>query len=688
MYNILHKYKTRGVYMDKNKVINAMFKSMTISGKAVVKSIDGEDITNEVYVDLSDNNYFLNESIQQTNMIFSGRRGTGKTTIFVAAQNLIEKEEPKVLPIYINLQTCYEQMDLNNNQVKTMLTQQNFLKKIFITIKDNMSKYQRLINHLNFKRIFKEIEEGRYFNIDTESSVLSESNKKGSLSTNINATPQISVEKSLENKTIKTINNKRVLSISPILESLKNITSTLGKTSIILFLDDFSELDKSDQKLITDNIIAPIISGYNDFYKIKLATYPGRFHLGNIDATKVITKSLDFYDVYKGNEKKSSQIEKDAIDFIERTLNTRLSVFSKNRLNFEDIFEIDEDNTKDMYLKLLFDCTAAIPRTLGFILDSAYEISINKNEKIKLSDIQNASQKYYEENIYKDFYNDYRYKESFQDEEKSLTREYQKKLIDRIVENSQNIKTRISAEYHKKTANKLFTETINSKPHSLNQLWLPTSHFYINKNYEYLLDTLELHFLVSKIQENSNKNDSKLIDSVYALNYGLCLSNKIDYGKPNFRRTYDYWRAKEFNIGDVFESFEKYICSSCKHELNESEYNTFIKFERCPACGEKNCVSKELYLPGEDLENIINKEGEITRNTQKYPDKLIDILRFLENNPGNEYSAHDIAINIDSHHLPVTNYIRMISDQGYILVRRDDKKYYKKNPDKSFFEVN
>ncbi|MDT2532175.1 hypothetical protein P7D93_20195 [Enterococcus raffinosus] len=145
--------------MDKNKVINAMFKSMTISGKAVVKSIDGEDITNEVYVDLSDNNYFLNESIQQTNMIFSGRRGTGKTTIFVAAQNLIEKEEPKVLPIYINLQTCYEQMDLNNNQVKTMLTQQNFLKKIFITIKDNMSKYQRLINHLNFKRIFKEIEE-------------------------------------------------------------------------------------------------------------------------------------------------------------------------------------------------------------------------------------------------------------------------------------------------------------------------------------------------------------------------------------------------------------------------------------------------------------------------------------------------------------------------------------------------
>lgn len=671
--------------MDKNKIINAMFKSMTISGRAVVKDIEGIEITNEIYVDLSDNNYFLNESIQQTNMLFSGRRGTGKTTIFVAAQNLIEKEQPKVLPIYINLQSCYEQMDLNNNQDKTILTQQNFLLKIFENIDNNMSKFQKIYNHRKFKKIFTDIKQGRYFNSDIENSIVSENNTKDAILTNISSLPQISLENSIENKTSRTITNKRVLSISPILESLKEITESIGKTSVILFLDDFSELDKVDQKLITDNIIAPIISGYNDFFKIKLATYPGRFHLGNIDATKVIAKSLDFYDVYKGNEKKSSQIEKDAIDFIERTLTTRLAIFSNNTLKLEDIFDIDEINTRDMYLKLLFDCSAAIPRTLGFILDSAYEISINKDEKIKLIDIQSASQKYYEENIYKDFYNDYRYKESFSDVEKSLTREYQKKLIDKIIENSQNIKTKISSEYRQKNANKLFTETINSKTNSLNQIWLPTSHFYINKNYEYLLDTLELHFLVSKVQENSNKNDSKLIDSVYALNYGLCLSNKIDYGQPAMRRSYDYWRSKEFNIGDIFETFEKYICMSCGVELSESENEIFNKFKRCPACGKENCVSKELYLSGEDMLNISNKE-EISTNMKKYPDKLIDILRFLENNPNNEYSAHDIANSIDSHHLPVTNYIRMINEYKFILQRKDDKNYYRKNPNKSFFE--
>lgn len=93
-----------------------------------------------------------------------------------------------------------------------------------------------------------------------------------------------------------------------------------------------------------------------------------------------------------------------------------------------------------------------------------------------------------------------------------LTREYQKKLIDELIKISQSIKTKIIAEYRQGKSNYLFTETIKSKSNSLKQIWMLTSHFYINKKHEYLLDTLEFHFLVSKIQENSNKRDSKVIN--------------------------------------------------------------------------------------------------------------------------------------------------------------------------------
>ena len=69
---------------------------------------------------------------------------------------------------------------------------------------------------------------------------------------------------------------------------MKKILDKHSVAKVYLFLDDFSELAKDSQKLIVDSLIAPIISSYNDVFVIKLAAYPYRIYLGNIDSSKIV----------------------------------------------------------------------------------------------------------------------------------------------------------------------------------------------------------------------------------------------------------------------------------------------------------------------------------------------------------------------------------------------------------------
>lgn len=675
MNNKLHDY---------SKEIQSMFKSLTKSGRPDVyddsKSKSG-NISSALYVDLLKNNYILNQALDDSHTIFKGRRGTGKSTIFLKAESEIKKKK-NAISVYINLQTCYEQLD--ENVLSNIKTQQNFLIAILKTIEKETKKFLSFRNSNEFDDLFNEIKNGNYFNAslkltkNIETRLNDEGNLdiQASISTDPIIEASIKDNISIEDKISYQEHQKRILAIGPILQKIEEILEERNIKHIYLFLDDFSELNKDAQQLMVNNIIAPIISSYNRTFKVKLAAYPDRLYLGNIDTTKIHIFSLDFYDIFAKIAKRSDGVEDEAIDYIKRTLEKRLDYFTNSKIKLNDLFDISDNYTLDNYLKLLFDCSSAIPRVLGFILDYCYVSSINEGKCITESNIKNSAIKYYNDNIYADFINDNRFKQSFHDDNKILDLIAQKQLMEGIIKDRFDLKRDIISKYHAgELKNKLYLETLENNKTS-NRYWLPTSHFYIDKEIEKLLGTLELGFIINKIQENTNKIDTSRKDSVYALNYGLCLKHNIDYGKPDSRRSYDYWRAKEFDLTNkipkLLSEVETIVCKNCNKVYTEEEFAIYESYKNCFSCSSKNTVERRNRF-----KEKVNKKIDIWKESQM-PDIHVKILRHLYNNKDMLLSAFEIAQVVDTPHIVVTTAMTYhLVKNKYVEFIKSDKRYYK-----------
>jgi len=110
--------------------------------------------------------------------------------------------------------------------------------------------------------------------------------------------------------------------LGPIADLLKNA----GFKKTYIFLDDFSEVEEETTlKTMVDVLIAPLNNWSNDFFKYKIAAYPGRVYYGIIDKSKIDEISLDFYDIYAS--KKLPDLEQKAIDYTQRMLDKRSQVF-------------------------------------------------------------------------------------------------------------------------------------------------------------------------------------------------------------------------------------------------------------------------------------------------------------------------------------------------------------------------
>ncbi|MEL7597717.1 MAG: hypothetical protein AAGU01_05890, partial [Clostridiaceae bacterium] len=159
---------------------------------------------------------------------------------------------------------------------------------------------------------------------------------------------------------------------------------------MFLFLDDFSELSLDNQKLIIDSLISPIIASYNDIFTVKLAAYPYRFYLGNIDSSKIVVHSLDFYDVYEQTSQNYAKVEQLSIQYLINTLSKRLEVFTESQIAIEEIFDTSKVSL-DEYMKTLFYASSGIPRCLGYILTYCYLSTINQGKQIAIENINTAS---------------------------------------------------------------------------------------------------------------------------------------------------------------------------------------------------------------------------------------------------------------------------------------------------------
>jgi hypothetical protein len=666
--------------------IEKAFKSLIKSGRPDIKDEDNENLIPKLYVDLFDNNYILNQALDDNHVIFKGRKGTGKSTVFLQAEHRINQDKHK-LSVYINLQSCYEEIRTANMETQEELTRYttyyNFFNEVLLTIKRSLIK---VIPDKNLNSLFDEIKKGEYIDADFIKNIqITNSNEnitKASLSTEIstlNPLPKLSssidAERKSQHEENHTNTELRVFSINKILTKLKEILIKKKINKIYLLLDDFSELTYDSQRLIVDSLISPIITSYNDMFVVKLAAYPYRIYMGNIDTSKILPYSLDFYDVYEKTSTNYSKVEESAIDYVKRTLEKRIEIYTNNQMPFSELFDTTSTDM-NTYYKTLFYASSGIPRSLGYILTYCFLSSINQGNQITIQNINSASKKYYTDNVLADFCNDVRFKQSFYDDKDLLNQLAQKNLMEKLVDIAKAFKQEQIKKYTKSNTNlkAIYSDTIKKYKKGITY-WLPSSHFYVDKNIENILQTLELYYIVNKFNEGSSRRVGKKA-SYFGLNYGLCLENGIDYGKPELRRAYDYWRQDEFDyteiIPNILSSIETPFCSKCNYEYSdESEYEMATKFNRCLKCGCENSIRK------------INKFEEIFQEKIKswkklsLPDLYINILRILYNNREKDLSAYEISLEVEKHHLAITTTMNKLHSLGYITFQTNGKRYYR-----------
>jgi len=140
---------------------------------------------------------------------------------------------------------------------------------------------------------------------------------------------------------------------------------------------------------IVDTVLSPFNNWSEEFIKLKVAVYPGRLYLGNIDRSKVDEVYLDIYREYGRND--LSGMEEKAIEFTKRLLMKRFNHFCGDGI--EKYMEVENEE----FWKTLFDSCLGNPRILGYILFYAYETNIIYNKRIGILAIQSAARRYYEE---------------------------------------------------------------------------------------------------------------------------------------------------------------------------------------------------------------------------------------------------------------------------------------------------
>lgn len=308
-----------------------------------------EAIIEDLYVDPLDNDFVLKSSLKPNTTILIGRKGTGKSTIIARLQREIRKDNDK-LSLYLDVKTIFEQSKnftydssryqnlITSNDLEKYLLYKTFLKQIIEQIKEEVKTnslkfYLAKISSIfgpdkktfdvELENIFNEIEKNEYIDIQIlKEKNVNQSNQKSqessstistTASTNLSWSNQkIDIEagetNSLKNASAKNLEEQfseillKCFNPTTILTSIKSLLSKIGIKYIFICLDDFSEIEERAMKIFVDTIISPLNNWSDEYFKFKIAAYPGRLYLGDIDPQKIEQIKLDYYDLYQARK--------------------------------------------------------------------------------------------------------------------------------------------------------------------------------------------------------------------------------------------------------------------------------------------------------------------------------------------------------------------------------------------------
>ncbi|MDV6375684.1 hypothetical protein [Deinococcus arenicola] len=425
----------------------------------------------------------------------------------------------------------------------------------------------------------------------------------------------------------------RIFNLPAIIQQLKNILGEARIRYLYIFIDDFSELPEQEMKAVVDTVIAPLNNWSNELIKFKIAAYPHRIYLGEIDRTKIDDINLDPYSLY-GNSDVTTMEDK-SIDFTKRIVEARLKYYIKGDI---DIF-FDENSE---IWKYLYFSTMSNPRNLGYILFYLHEMYLLYDKKISLRAIREAAQRYYEEKIESYFRSSKFLHDSFNERSSIYSL---KELLEKIVDKARELKS-----YSGSTVIK----SIKGYP--------PTSHFHIPIGFDSILSTLELNFFVTKYFEMKDRDGVRV--SVFALNYGLCQKYSIEFGRPKGLRIYRlYFIERIFDytkiINDYVQSNQEIVCGECgsKFELNHLSALKMYSM-KCPKCKTGYCTVTNLSKKYSEMLKSIDNELLL-------PSVDLGILQILHDDKDAKFAA-DIAEELDCSYQMVGKRSKLLDQKGFI----------------------
>lgn len=596
----------------------------------------GENPVDKLYVDPLRGDAILETVLSSNTTFVVGRKGTGKSTIFAKAQSEIRKKKD-LMSIYIDVKSLYEVITSNETPVSTVsdgivskeIFVSHMLRKSFLAaiISELIKELNKTVESLSFidrwkgkKKEYQDVlEDLQTLNSEVNCTTLTEEelpilqliSRKTKDYRSIREQQESGVKSNLKTSNMgvsssnelyfegmdETLSDNevyleysdallRTFPFAKIIEQIKDLLDEIGMKRLIVFFDDFSEIQYLNQRLFVDVILAPLNNSSDERIKLKIAGYPGRIYYGKIDPSKVDTIYLDFFSLYKTGE--FQETENAAIDYTTRLLEKRFEMF---KINISSFFDLSSTSIEE-YMQLLFQTTFNVPRIMGYILHYCYLDKVSKESKITTSAIKLASQKYYENITSHYFERTSRF--ALEPYDRKLDRYIQQQLLGHIVGEAKDLKRKITIG---EVGGSYFKGLYNP----------PVSHFAISSNIEGVLSSLELNFIVTKYHEMRDKDGKDV--SIYALFYGLCESERLQWGYPKTIKDYrKYFIQRCFNYNSTINEFlsknQTIRCNECGACYPIDKKDSFELFKwQCPECKEGKCTLINL---SDDFESVVN----------------------------------------------------------------------------------
>jgi hypothetical protein len=357
----------------------------------------------------------INRLNNQNNQIIYGRRGTGKTHLLFAFQNLIfDKNIPgkqKRFSIYIDLRKYLPLFTSSNtiNVESAILIFQALINDLIEDLTNNL-KY---IFDIKEYATFNSFEESRLIKLKT---ILAELNiefngrefkRLGSVEFNreeiknisgslkLNQTPEINIEGKKEQKNAFAETNVQYLSFNKISRLLEELSYQLNDTKIVFLLDEWSEIPIDLQPYLAELIKRVFISSN---YTFKIAAIPYRTRFREIIHNEIKIGLEEGGDIFPISIDNRYIYEVDKVGT--KTFYNELLINHLKEINpaiFENVDDLKFINYffANQALAEILIASAGIPRDFINLFILSYNNRNNTSQRIVLKNIRNSTTEWY-----------------------------------------------------------------------------------------------------------------------------------------------------------------------------------------------------------------------------------------------------------------------------------------------------